>query len=128
MLDDARNAFVRHPADYYLPFLAGVHMARTGYGSPIAFWNQALRLRPCSAMTHFAVAAYLARQPAHRMQAIEEFGQAVACRPSSLGQAAALVARLTDGRPAIDGTTDNAPFVRLATGGPGRSRGKPGVP
>ncbi|MBI5486298.1 MAG: tetratricopeptide repeat protein [Deltaproteobacteria bacterium] len=119
MLDDAREAFARHPADYYLPFLAGIHLARTGHGSPIAFWNQALRLRPCSSMAHFAVAAYLARRPTHRSQAVEEFGQAVRCRPSALGQAAAAVARLTTGVPAIDGSTDNDAFVRLAAGDPG---------
>ncbi|MBI5499414.1 MAG: tetratricopeptide repeat protein [Deltaproteobacteria bacterium] len=119
MLDDAREAFARHPADYYLPFLAGIHLARAGHGSPIAFWNQALRLRPCSSMAHFAVASYLSRMPAHRSQSIEEYGQAVRCRPGALEQATAAVARLTTGLPGIDGSTDNDAFVRLAAGDPG---------
>jgi tetratricopeptide (TPR) repeat protein len=118
MLQDARGVFARHPADYYLPFLAGVHLARTGHGSPVAFWNQALRLRPCSSMAHFAVASYLSRSPAHRSQAVDEYGQAVKCRSSALGQAAAAVARITTGLPEADGSTDNDNFVRLAANDP----------
>ena len=95
LLDDARGAFARHPADYYLPFLVGVHLYRAQHGSPITFWNEALRLRPCSSVTHFAVATYLARDPAHRAQAAGEYGLAVHCRPAILGQSAAAVAAIT---------------------------------
>jgi tetratricopeptide (TPR) repeat protein len=94
--EDARGAFARHPADYYLPLQAGVHLARTGGGSPVPFWNQALRIHPCSSVTHFALGTYFARLPggSHRAQAIGEFALAVRCRPALLPPAAAIVARL----------------------------------
>jgi thioredoxin-like negative regulator of GroEL len=108
MLDDAREAFARHPADYFLPYLAGLHLARSGHGSPIAFWNQALRLRPNSSAVHYAVATWLARFPATRGQAAGEFGLAVRCRPDVLPHAADAVARVL---PEFSRTEE---FVRLA--------------
>ncbi|MDI7266989.1 MAG: O-antigen ligase family protein [Myxococcota bacterium] len=97
ILDDARGAFARHPADYFLPYLAGVHLARMGKHEPLRFWNQSLRLRPGFAPTHFAVASYLAAIPGARSQAVEEFGEAVRIRPGLLPAAAAAVARIAAG-------------------------------
>lgn len=96
LLDDARDAFARHPADYYLPLQAGIHLARTGGGRPLPFWNQALRLHPCSSVTHFALAAYFTRLEGGTRwpQAIGEYALAVKCRPSLLPQAASIVARM----------------------------------
>lgn len=110
ILDDARGAFARHPADYYLPLQTGIHLARTGGGNPLPFWNQALRLHPCSSVTHFALGTYFTRtgQGAHWPQAIGEYALAVQCRPAVLPQAAAIVARLA---PRFE---DAAGFVLLA--------------
>jgi tetratricopeptide (TPR) repeat protein len=112
--EEARGAFARHPADYYLPFLVGVHAARSRTTSPIPFWNQALRLHPRASSVHFAVGSFLAQWPEYRVQAAEELGLAVRAGPSALGPAAARVAQLF---PDFAGT---APFVRLASDDPVR--------
>lgn len=110
ILDDARGAFARHPADYYLPLQAGLHLARTGGGNPLPFWNRSLRLHPRSSVTHFALGTYFTRLDpgAHWSQAIGEYALAVQSRPALLPQAAAIVARLA---PRFE---DAAGFVLLA--------------
>ena len=110
ILDDARGAFARHPADYYLPLQAGIHLARTGGGNPLPFWNRSLRLHPRSSVTHFALGTYFTRLDAgaHGSQAIGEYALAVRCRPALLPQAASIVARLA---PRLE---DASGFVLLA--------------
>jgi tetratricopeptide (TPR) repeat protein len=51
----------RHPADWYLPFLAGVHSFQTRQGNPLAWLARALEINPSSASAHFYAGRSLLR-------------------------------------------------------------------
>lgn len=69
----------RHPADYYLPLLAGIHEYRSG-GNPLPWLNRALVLSPHSGQAHLYIARALAAK-GNREQALLEYELAIRSNP-----------------------------------------------
>ena len=59
--DDVRTAMLRHPAEPYLPFLGGLHAARTNSGGVIPWIERSLVRAPVNAPAHYLLATALAR-------------------------------------------------------------------
>jgi len=51
----------RHPASWYLPFIAGVHVYRLGRDNPLPWFSRALEVNPDSASAHLYVGRTLLR-------------------------------------------------------------------
>ena len=62
----------RHPAAWYIPFLAGVDRFKTGRGNPLPWLARALELNPSSASAHLYVGRTLLKT-GHIDQAMLEF-------------------------------------------------------
>ncbi|MFO8073396.1 MAG: tetratricopeptide repeat protein [Polyangia bacterium] len=51
--DRLRATIERHPASWYIPFIAGVEAFRSGEGRPLVWLSRALEINPSSAAAHF---------------------------------------------------------------------------
>ncbi|MDD5306521.1 MAG: tetratricopeptide repeat protein [Deltaproteobacteria bacterium] len=84
----------RHPASWYVPFLAGVRSYHTRVGNPLPWLGRAAALNPSSASVHFYVGRVLLRG-GRLGQALLEYRLASRWNPSLAGNAAdELTARL----------------------------------
>jgi tetratricopeptide (TPR) repeat protein len=79
--DELRPMLERHPAAWYLPFLAGVDRFKTGRGNPLPWLARALEINPSSASAHLYVGRTLLRT-GHLDQAMLEFRLASRSNPT----------------------------------------------
>ncbi len=79
--DELMPMLERHPAAWYLPFLAGVDRFKTGRGNPLPWLARALEINPSSASAHLYVGRTLLRA-GHVNQAMLEFRLASRHNPS----------------------------------------------
>lgn len=88
--DRLRVVLNRHPADWYIPLLAGVRTYKNGRENPLPFLARAIELNPSSASAHYFVGATLLRS-GHLEQALLELRIAAGFKSSLAGPAAGLL-------------------------------------
>lgn len=94
----------RHPASWYIPFLAGVDTFARGGDNPLPWFSRALEVNPDAAVAHLYVGRVLLRA-GHMEQAKLELRLASRQRPSLAGHIARF---LIDSSPSFDRISDVA--------------------